>query len=53
MKSAMRQADKSRARFALILGPDELAAGTVAVRNMENGEQRAVSRAEAAGALKA
>ena len=49
----MRQADKSRARFALLLGPDELAAGTVVVKDMESGEQRAVSQPEAAAALKA
>ena len=53
MKSTMRQADKSRARFALLLGPDELAAGTVVVKDMESGEQRAVSQPEAAAALKA
>lgn len=53
VKSTMRQADKSRARFALLLGPDELAAGTVVVKDMESGEQRAVSQPEAAAALKA
>ena len=49
----MRQAGKSGARFALLIGPDELAAGTVVVKNMENGEQCAVPRAEAVGLLKA
>lgn len=53
MKSTMRQAGKSRARFALLIGTDELAAGTVVVKNMENGEQCAVPRAEAVGLLKA
>ena len=53
VKSTMRQAGKSGARFALLIGPDELAAGTVVVKNMENGEQCAVPRAEAVGLLKA
>ena len=39
MKAAMRQADKSKARCALIFGPDELAAGSVAIKRMDNGEQ--------------
>ena len=53
MKSTMRQADKSNARYALLIGPDELAAGTVVVKNMENGEQNAVPFAGAADAIKA
>lgn len=39
LKSAMRQAGKSTARFALILGPDEAARGEVMVKNMDSGEQ--------------
>ena len=38
----MRQAGKSGARFCLIIGPDELAAGTVVVKNMDSGEQQAM-----------
>ncbi len=53
VKSTMRQAGKSGARFALLIGPDELAAGTVVVKNMENGEQCVVPRAGAVGLLKA
>ncbi|MCH5276671.1 MAG: histidine--tRNA ligase [Desulfovibrionaceae bacterium] len=53
VKSALRQADKSRARFALLLGPDELAGGTVMLKNMENGEQCAMPRADAAARLAA
>ena len=33
-------------RFALILGPDELAGGRCTVRNLETGEQRTVPLAE-------
>ncbi|MBD5641742.1 MAG: histidine--tRNA ligase [Desulfovibrio sp.] len=39
MKSLMRQVSRSRARYCLILGPEELAGGKIAVRNMETGEQ--------------
>ena len=39
-KSQMKKADASGARFAIILGPDEVAAGLVSVKNLrEGGEQ--------------
>jgi histidyl-tRNA synthetase len=42
----MKGADRSGARVALIVGPDELAAGTVSLRPMRgSGEQRIVPRA--------
>ena len=44
MKAQMKAADKSGARFALVLGDDELAAGTVAVRDLAASEQEAVPR---------
>ncbi|MGC1512946.1 MAG: histidine--tRNA ligase [Acidimicrobiales bacterium] len=34
MRAQMKQADRSGASFALIIGPDELAAGTVMVRDL-------------------
>lgn len=43
MKSSMRQAGKSRARFALLLGEDELAQNTVTVKNMDTSEQHTVA----------
>lgn len=43
MKSAMRQAGKSGARFALIVGTDELARNAVAVKDMDQGTQEEVS----------
>jgi len=43
-KSQMRAADKSGARFCLVLGPDELAQKTVVVRNMQGGEQESVGQ---------
>jgi histidyl-tRNA synthetase len=39
MKSQMRQADASGARFAAIIGEDEVANGTVSLKNLESGEQ--------------
>jgi histidyl-tRNA synthetase len=42
MKGAMKAADKSGARYALVLGDSELAAGTVTVKELATGEQRAV-----------
>ncbi|MDR2726933.1 MAG: histidine--tRNA ligase [Deltaproteobacteria bacterium] len=47
MKAAMRRADKSKARCVLIFGPDELAAGTVAVKRLDNGEQATTPLADA------
>ena len=43
MKSSMRQAGKSGARYTLILGSDEMARQTVAVKDMDKGEQKEVS----------
>jgi histidyl-tRNA synthetase len=39
MKKAMAQANKSRARFALIIGEDEVASGYYSLKNMGTGEQ--------------
>jgi histidyl-tRNA synthetase len=41
-KSQMRAADKSAARFCLVLGTDELAQGTVVVKNMRAGGQETI-----------
>lgn len=46
IKSAMRQAGKSRVRFCLLLGENELADNTVVVKDMDSGEQVAVPTAE-------
>ncbi len=46
----LKYADRVGARVAVILGPDEIAAGKVTVRNLVSGEQQTVSREEA-GAL--
>ena len=46
MKSQMKAADRSGARLAVIIGSDELAAGTVVVRPMTGGEQFSVPRTD-------
>ncbi|WP_461210808.1 histidine--tRNA ligase [Desulfocurvus sp. DL9XJH121] len=46
MKSRMRAADKSEARFCLILGDEEIASNTVTVKDMASGEQRTVGQNE-------
>ncbi|MGH3441477.1 MAG: histidine--tRNA ligase [Nitriliruptorales bacterium] len=43
-KAGMRQADRSGAATAVILGEQELAAGTVTVKHLGTGEQREVTR---------
>jgi hypothetical protein len=46
MKSQMKQADRSGARLALIVGDDELAAGEVTVRPLAGGDQDRVPRTD-------
>jgi histidyl-tRNA synthetase len=47
MKSQLKSADRSGARLALIVGPDEVTAGTVSVRPLRGeGTQRTVARTE-------
>ena len=53
MKATMRQAGKSGARYTLIMGTDELASGSVIIKNMESGEQREVPCADVAAGLNA
>jgi histidyl-tRNA synthetase len=43
LKSKMRRSDKSRARFALIIGDDELAKGAGVLKDMRNGAQEDVA----------
>ena len=48
LKSQLREAGKREARYAVILGENELASGTATVRDMEVGEQTEVIMAELA-----
>ena len=43
LKGGMKAADKSGARFALVLGEDELASGTAELKNMQTGETSSVT----------
>jgi len=42
MKAAMKSADRSGAKFAVIMGEDELAAGTVVIKDLVAGSQESV-----------
>ena len=54
LKAQLRLADRSGAAYALIVGPDEQAAGTVSVRALRSGgEQRTVTRGEVVASLRA
>jgi histidyl-tRNA synthetase len=53
MKAQLRAADRSGATLALIVGPDELSAGTVSLRPLRGtGEQRSVTRREVVHAVR-
>ena len=43
MKAAMKSADRSGAKFAVILGEDELSKNEVTVKDLESGEQTAIA----------
>jgi histidyl-tRNA synthetase len=47
-----READAKGIPYALIVGPDEIAAGTVGVKDLHSGEQRTVSRADVVAAVR-
>jgi len=46
LKRAMELANKTGARYALILGDDEIAVGQYSLKDMQSGEQRRVTREE-------
>jgi histidyl-tRNA synthetase len=50
-KSQMKKADRSGARLALVLGEEELAAGTAGFKPLRGGEQRSVAQADLAREL--
>ncbi len=52
LKRAMELANKLGAKYALILGDDEIAAGRYSLRDMQSGEQRSVVRDELLQLLK-
>jgi histidyl-tRNA synthetase len=48
----LRYANRTGSRVAVILGPDEISAGMVAIRDLKSGKQRSVARREAAAYVK-
>lgn len=52
LKSQFKLADRYGARAVVVVGPDELARGEVALRDMSTHEQRAVPLAEAVSAIR-
>jgi histidyl-tRNA synthetase len=52
LKRALEVANKMGARFALIVGDDEVASGLYTLKNMASGEQRKVGRGELVGAIR-
>ena len=51
MKKRMAKANNAGARFAIIIGDDELASGNAALKNLANGEQHDVALTDLAAAL--
>ena len=47
-KKQLKRADKSGARWALILGDDELAAGQITVKDLRDGSQQQLAMADLA-----
>jgi histidyl-tRNA synthetase len=52
MKAQLKAADRLNARYAAILGDDELARGEIALKAMATGEQRFVKLDELASAVR-
>lgn len=51
-KKQMAHADKSGARFAVIIGEDEIASRVLSVKDLRSGEQQTVEMAAAAAYFK-
>jgi histidyl-tRNA synthetase len=47
LKAALKGAAREGRRWVLLVGPEELASGTVTIKHMESGEQETVARSEA------
>ncbi|MEI8308486.1 MAG: histidine--tRNA ligase [Chloroflexales bacterium] len=47
----LKEADRKGVRYALVLGPDEVARGEVMIKDLRGGDQRAVPRGEVVAAL--
>jgi histidyl-tRNA synthetase len=51
MKGQMKDADRTGARWAAIMGDEELAAGEVILRDLQSGDQQRIARSEIAAAI--
>ncbi len=51
LSKAISYADARGAKYAAVVGPEDLKAGKITLRNMESGEQRKVAREKLAGEL--
>jgi histidyl-tRNA synthetase len=51
LKAQFKYADAKKAAYAVVIGPDEAAAGRVNLKNLKTGEEKALPRAELADAL--
>ena len=52
VKAQMKYADKSGAKFVVVIGDNELESGVAVLKNMDTGEERSVALGDIAGALK-
>ncbi len=52
IKSQMRQADKSKAKWVILMGEDELKRETVSVKNMETGQQQEIRASKVGEVIK-
>ena len=52
LKYQLKLADKSEAKYSIILGENEIKEGKILLRNMENGEQKLLEKEEAINILK-
>ena len=51
LKAQLKEASKSGAAYAVVLGADEVSAGTAVVRDMAAGEESTVAQGEIAGRI--
>lgn len=51
LKGAMKAADKSGARYVVVLGENELSSGEVAIKNMKSGESKSIRISDLVTAL--
>ena len=53
LTNQFKEADRKAARYALVLGPDDLAAGVVQLKDLRSGQQQAIARNAIIGAMRA